>query len=131
MLEVPWLAVELREWFAVTRWTFPWHLSSPSYRYSCKDERWMQECVEVKPDPSPFICFKAKGKMSRISSISSHFRSNLQKKPERDQEQRNARSPGGHQRLDLFIKLLSVLCPNLTDSSLNFSNTGLMVWKWS
>jgi hypothetical protein len=28
------------------------------------------------------------------------------------------RSPGSSQRLDLFIKVLRVLCPNLTDASL-------------
>jgi hypothetical protein len=27
-------------------------------------------------------------------------------------------SPGSYQRLDLFIKVLRVLCPNLTDSSI-------------
>ena len=29
-------------------------------------------------------------------------------------------TPGGYQGHDLFIKVLSVLCPNLTDSSLSF-----------
>ena len=36
MLEVPWLAVELREWFAVTRWTFPW----PTHHFFPKVSSW-------------------------------------------------------------------------------------------
>ena len=37
----------------------------------------------------------------------------------------NVQSPGSYQRLDLFIQVLRVLCPNLTDASLKRFLTSL------
>ena len=39
----------------------------------------------------------------------------------KEKEGKKKDPPGSYQRLDLFIKVLWVLCPNLTDASLNIS----------
>ena len=40
------------------------------------------------------------------------------------------RSPGSYQRLDLFIKVVRVLCPNLTDASHSRPSNHIDCWSW-